>query len=370
MRIQSVDVERGQVTCTLDDLEQLAQYPASTSRSVKAEQAPPMGQQGKATGAGGAEIAGGAGGAGAERTKLSGPGRQGAKPANGLAVGMVADGIVTRVREQSVLVDVGGIKAGILKLPRAIAQQFRVGDEVHGMIVESVDVDTQRITLLLEDPELEEPQGTTGPARQEMPIRQAKAKAKEKAMASAAKGGRTTASTPPKMKDSMDTAKWTHPEGCAILDLEVGTEVDGVVTNTGQFGVFLDIGAVKDGKLQVQRRDGRRFRRGERVVGLVIEHIDADTEQITLVLPADDTPLEVLAGQSKPGPRSPSAPSAAPSASTRSARAGASRPPGGRAPAHRQLTTGAGALSPRSPMLASPHPPSAKLKVPVAGGRR
>jgi len=84
------------------------------------------------------------------------------------------------------------------------------------------------------------------------------------------------------------------------------------VTNRGNFGVFLDIGAVKDGRLRVPAKFARQMRVGDQVEGMVIESLDAETEQITLSLPyelslatQDDGVEEAAAAppKSKPKPK-------------------------------------------------------------------
>lgn len=87
----------------------------------------------------------------------------GAPPVTRFRAGGIANGVVTHVTPQGVFVDVGAVTDGLLKLPRAIASQFRVGDEVHGMTVEAVDVQAERIILSLEEPELEEPATVKAP---------------------------------------------------------------------------------------------------------------------------------------------------------------------------------------------------------------
>jgi len=212
-----------------------------------------------------------------------------ALPVEGFEVGAVADGVVTSIRGQNVFIDIGWERDGVLRLAREVARQFQVGDEVHGMTVDSVDVERGKITLALEDPELEQPEPVAPgrppaapPARQEAtpkgptPQRAAKAKPKAAGVKAAAKA------TPRRKKE------WSHPDGMPLSDLEVGAEVNGTVTNVGgQFGIFLDIGATKDGKLRIQQKDMRKFRVGDQVQGMIIEHVDPDTEQITLGLPYD-----------------------------------------------------------------------------------
>jgi len=77
-------------------------------------------------------------------------------PVSRFRAGDTADGVVTRIGA-SVFVNIGAVCDGVLKLSREIAQQFQAGDEVHGMVIEAVDVEATKIILSLEDPELEAP---------------------------------------------------------------------------------------------------------------------------------------------------------------------------------------------------------------------
>lgn len=76
----------------------------------------------------------------------------------------------------------------------------------------------------------------------------------------------------------------------------MGAEVSGVVTTVNQYGAFLDIGAIKDGRLNVSAADRKKFKRGDRVEGVIIESVDVDTGQINLMLPYElgDAPQEIV----------------------------------------------------------------------------
>jgi len=215
-------------------------------------------------------------------------------------VGGQADGIVTNIQSQGVFIDIGAVRDGLLKVPKSLAKQFRVGDEVHGMTIEAVDKDADRVTLSLEDPELKEPgpparagKGGQGPqgARSKEP--EAKRKTSPKPAASKAKA-QPKAKAQAKAKEG--GSNWGHADGIPFEELRVGDEVCGVVTNRGKFGVFLDIGAVKDGKLSLGPDDWKKFRKGDEVEEMIIEHVDVETEQITLALTYElgDAPVEVI----------------------------------------------------------------------------
>merc|ERR1719443_841713 len=151
--------------------------------------------------------------------------------------------------------------------------------------------------LSLEDPELKEPGGKGGSAaRRKSPEAksggkgEAKAKAKPKAKPAA---------------KAKQAKSWGHDGGMPLEELEVGTEVSGVVTNRGSFGVFLDFGAVKDGKLRLKKDEWRKFRKGDEVEEMVIENVDLSNGQISLALTYElgDEPEELI----EEAPRQPKA---------------------------------------------------------------
>jgi len=59
-------------------------------------------------------------------------------------------------------------------------------------------------------------------------------------------------------------------------------EVSGTVTNVGQFGVFVDIGAVKDGKLRLARQYWRTYKVGDCIDSLLVEEVDPVAQSLWL----------------------------------------------------------------------------------------
>ena len=77
-------------------------------------------------------------------------------PVDRLRAGAFAQGVVTQINLEGVFVNFGAAADGLLRLPREVAQQFRVLDEVHGMVVEVADSARGVFELSLEGPALDE----------------------------------------------------------------------------------------------------------------------------------------------------------------------------------------------------------------------
>mmetsp|Transcript_28556 Transcript_28556/g.62098 ORF Transcript_28556/g.62098 Transcript_28556/m.62098 type:complete len:706 (+) Transcript_28556:233-2350(+) len=242
--------------------------------------------------------------------------------------GASVNGVVTKVSNQGVHVDIGATTDGLLKLPKAIAKEFRAGDQVHGMSIDIIDKKADLITLSLEEPTLT---GTPPP-----PNPRSKAKAKAKGKATAAAGGAPA----PKAKAAPTSKDWSHPDGLTLEELKQGDMVDGMVTNVGPFGIFVNVGAVKDARLQVARADRQRFRKGDRIEGALVDSVDPGSNQLNIVLPFDIS--EAMDEDDHPAPRAKSAGrinSTSPSTQSRPARAksvGKARAKAGSAPGPRR----------------------------------
>jgi transcriptional accessory protein Tex/SPT6 len=290
MVVESVDLEKMQISVSLEDpeLDDGRQAPA----------------RGLATAPKAAAKAKGKAKAKAKQQAESGD-HPNALPLSRFQAGRTADGVVTNIGGQGVFVDVGATRDGILKLPRAIANEFLPGDEVHGMLIEAIDSKNERVMLSLEDPELKEPGGKGGSA----------ARRKSPEAKSGGKGGgrgEAKAKAKPKAKPAAKAKQaesWGHDGGMPLEELEVGTEVSGVVTNRGSFGVFLDFGAVKDGKLRLKKDEWKKFRKGDEVESMVIENVDIDAEQVVLALTFElpDGPEELIEEEPRGPPPKPKA---------------------------------------------------------------
>eukprot|EP00929_Paragymnodinium_shiwhaense_P053927 TRINITY_DN27035_c0_g1_i1.p1 TRINITY_DN27035_c0_g1~~TRINITY_DN27035_c0_g1_i1.p1 ORF type:complete len:627 (+),score=184.16 TRINITY_DN27035_c0_g1_i1:124-2004(+) len=277
MIIEEVDVESKLIKVSHEDPESLV------PEDEEEEELPPPPPKPKAK-AKAASASGAAGKAAAAKPKArsasSGPAlRKAGKSIAKYKVGQVANGLVTSTMTNSVSVDIGAEVDATLKVPKAIAKQMQRGDEIHGMIVEAVNVDKMRIDLSLEEPELEGPEEPAAPKAKS----KASPKPKPKAKPEAKKQAKARASSaPPERKTALD--KWGHSEGIALKDLQVGEEVTGRVTNCGNYGVFIDFGCVKDGKLMVSPQDAKKFRKGDTIEGMVIDEVDIEGSKVALKL--------------------------------------------------------------------------------------
>ncbi|CAE8626564.1 unnamed protein product [Polarella glacialis] len=325
MSIDMVDVDKNQIRCSLDDPELLAQEPGPKAKQVKEagtaagkgegrSKTPPPAAKAKAK----ARPESPAPKAKAKaKAKAAAGDRAGSAPPSRFKVGGVADGVVTNITPQGVFVDIGAAKDGILKLPRAIAQQFQVGDEVHGMLVESIRTTdgAERISLSLEEPELDEV--SKPPPREKKASAKGKAKAKDTAEVS----GKVAPAPKKKVKE----AGSEKTGGLLVSELEEGSEVEGTVVNVSKdYGVFVDIGAVKDGKLLIPKEQWNKFRKGDRIEGMIIEHVDVDANQIGLGLTFElgDEPEE----DEQPPARAPRPRSRPPAAAGKGSKASPARP--------------------------------------------
>eukprot|EP00930_Biecheleria_cincta_P057561 TRINITY_DN4347_c0_g1_i2.p1 TRINITY_DN4347_c0_g1~~TRINITY_DN4347_c0_g1_i2.p1 ORF type:complete len:658 (+),score=144.66 TRINITY_DN4347_c0_g1_i2:95-2068(+) len=329
MSIETVNVTTNRITCLLEDPELSVEDDGKPQKSTGGGRASSRGPTGPKAPAG--DSGGNKGRAAKAKAKpQERSSSSSAPPARRYKAGQFADGVVTTITPQGVFVDIGAAKPGVLKLPRAVAQQFQVGDEVHDMLVEAVRSanGAERITLILEDPELEE--SAPPPPKQTSK----KASAKSRAM----EGGDSSGQKPKavgKAKAKAKSKDWTHQDGLLLSELEVGEEVEGSVTNVNNYGVFVDIGAVKDGRLLIPKEEWKKFRKGDRIEGMVIDHVDEDANQIGLGLtfelgdePEEDVPPPPRQRPKPSGSSRPSPSSRSPGASRQSSSAGrqSSRP--------------------------------------------
>lgn len=257
MTIETVDVARNQIAVSLEEPELSidGDIGPEEPRGRPKPKAKPKSQAAKAEPKAKSKAKAKASGSSSIRSQLS-----------RFKIGQEVDGIVTSISNLRIILDIRAPCDAILNVPRAIARQFRVGDEVHGMTIEEVDLDNEEITLYLEDPELEEPEVSAPPPK--------KPSAKPKAKTQAAK---------PAAKKAAAAKDWGHASGMALEELEIGAELAGTVTNSVSSGVFVDIGAVKDARLNVPKQYYKKFRRGAEV-DVVVEEVDVESAQLAVGL--------------------------------------------------------------------------------------
>lgn len=130
--------------------------------------------------------------------------------------------------------------------------------------------------------------GRTG--RSSSPAPSAKGKGKD-SKGKGKGGSQTRASSAPPARD------WTDPEGWALEAVSIGAELDGVVTNVGLSGVFIDVGAERNARLSAGLRDQRKFKRGDHVIGMVVETLDLDLRRMGVTVEDID---KALSGSRRP----------------------------------------------------------------------
>ncbi|CAJ1338758.1 unnamed protein product [Effrenium voratum] len=108
----------------------------------------------------------------------------------------------------------------------------------------------------------------------------------------AASTGRTARRPRPTPTRKMD---WGHPQGKKFEELKVDSKVDGVVVNTGDYGVFADIGFEQNVILAIPRRFWRRFRRGDVLEDLQVLSVDLKLRRASVTL--QDVEQALIAGR-------------------------------------------------------------------------
>lgn len=275
MAVESVDLEQKLITVSMEQPQ--AQGAGAAPRNQALATRPASGR-----------------GKGAGKGATWGPSSGRGLPAR-FRVGATVNGVVQNVTAKGVRIDINAPKYALLELPKQLARQFQTGDEVIGMVVEAND--GAEILVSLDSPELQKGGGRGRGAQSRSPPRQ-EAQAKRQPRAKSRPGRQPTQGA----KD------WAHPQGMSIEDVEVGREFTGIVTNSANETVFLDIGAVKDGKLRMDRKQAKKFKPGDEVPGLIVDKVDVEAGNIQLMLSYElaDEPEYVYSGsRSPPQSRSP-----------------------------------------------------------------
>lgn len=93
-----------------------------------------------------------------------------------------------------------------------------------------------------------------------------------------------------------------------LEEIQLGDVFEATVTNVGQFGVFVDVGAVKDARLNVPRAVGRTFKRGDVIAECIIDKVDTEMQRMSAALPEDvPRPRAVAKTSAKAKPQAASA---------------------------------------------------------------
>ncbi|CAK0895732.1 unnamed protein product, partial [Prorocentrum cordatum] len=286
-RVESVDLERQRMSVSVPDPEAAVRDLPPKQRAPARSPPPPRGAaearaRSSPPGPGGARQRQGSRAPGGRKKDQ---GRGEATPLEELQVGQVFEGTVANVGPYGVFVDIGAVKDARLSVSKKVGRRFRTGDVVSGCKLENLDVEAKRLDVSIPDPE---EAVRDLPPKERAPVPSAKAKSKAKAKA---KDASRAASAPPAPAPRKGTQ-------IALEDLKVGALVDGIVTNTNQFGVFLDIGCGKDARLDVPKNVGAKFRRGDEVCGMQIGAVDLEKRQISVTV--DDPELSVHEAPAEP----------------------------------------------------------------------
>eukprot|EP00434_Breviolum_minutum_P006725 symbB.v1.2.005935.t1/scaffold346.1/size246720/4 len=190
---------------------------------------------------------------------------QGATALEELQLGDVFEGTVTNVSVYGVFVDVGAVRDARLNVPAVIGRRFRIGDTVQDCTIETIDLEQQRMSVTLPDPEAAVeglPPKDPKEAKEKAPKSKAAPKAKGKAKAKA------------KPKAASQSRRKTE-SGAELEDLQEGDVFEGTVTNVGRYGVFVDVGAVKDARLSVPASE------------CIIDKLDLEQQRMSVALPEE-----------------------------------------------------------------------------------
>lgn len=78
---------------------------------------------------------------------------------------------------------------------------------------------------------------------------------------------------------------WQHQGGKKVSEITVGSIVSGTVTNSSNtFGVYVNFGCEKDGKLSVPTSDWKKFRVGDKVDRMVVNKVNVDRKFVDLLV--------------------------------------------------------------------------------------
>jgi len=246
-----------------------------------------------------------------------------------LKVGMLVDGTVHNSGIYGVFVDIGYDKDVRLKVPVRLRKDFLAGDQVLGMLVESVDPKLRRGVVSLRAPQLQKagaaPRAVApkGPPAAASPPPAPKARAPSASCNNLKQRPAAAASPPPAPKAraaataapaSPAPSPAAKPKGRAAggkaeearsrphfppEDFKVGYLADGVVTNVTRGHVFVNIFTHKDGVLNVPDDVRGMFRVGDQVHGMTIQSVGSS--RVTLTLPDPVLGVEGAAAAPPPG---------------------------------------------------------------------
>lgn len=83
---------------------------------------------------------------------------------------------------------------------------------------------------------------------------------------------------------------WDHPEGFTLEEIVVDNEYKGVVTNQSSHGVFIDIGAERNVRLNAPIKEQKMIRRGD-VLTVKVSAVDMESRRVAVVIEDLDAAL-------------------------------------------------------------------------------
>jgi len=198
-------------------------------------------------------------------------------PASVPLEGSIVNGYVRNCSAAGVFVDIGWAQDARLDVPQDMARQFQSGDEVVGMRIEHVDVNTCRITASIDEPELAVTYG------QESATAPRVAFAQESHLEQMPEQRSTERVARP--KPALESAgQRPKPAARDVPVHRVGDVLDGTVIRVSPSGCFVDVGDIMNARLDVTRELAKQFRKGDRVLGMRVERIARYNGEVTVSL--------------------------------------------------------------------------------------
>jgi len=190
-----------------------------------------------------------------------------------LTVGQEVTGKVTRIAKIGVWVDIGTEKDGLIPAALLEGNTFKAGDSIAGLKITELQTGTEPEDRKVR---LAPPAVVATPVA---PVPKAKAKAKAAPKAAPKAAAATPVAVPPGGK-------------IPVSNLVLGTIVEGTVNGVSEFGVFVDIGSVKDALIPARSvPSGQTFQKGDPIKIKIIQ-LDSEKERISASLDLESFVLD------------------------------------------------------------------------------
>jgi len=176
-------------------------------------------------------------------------------------------GTVTNVGQFGVFVNFGAVKDGLLKVSSKLGRRLKKGMQIEDLTITSLDPDAGKVVMEVDEAQLQDLEPRP------------RSRGRSPAPKSRAKSPR------PRARPSRRT--WNHPGATPLEELQEGDVFEGTVTNVSVYGVFVDLGAVRDARLNVPAAIGRKFRIGDVVQDCIIDKLDLEQGRMSVALPEE-----------------------------------------------------------------------------------